>query len=107
MAHFPSLLHAPRFTLFFSDSTVPNQPAGEFWAVLNRLLIICQIIALIFSEIGWPLKFFNRFFPVFGSDFGLGPLGVMQCLCVSVTSFSAILPLTRSRHVDSVLQASH
>jgi hypothetical protein len=66
--------------LFLSYSTVPNQPAGEFWAVLNLLLIIFQVVALILSEIGWPMKFFNRFFPVLGSDFGLGPLGVMQCL---------------------------
>ncbi|KAF8260290.1 hypothetical protein EI94DRAFT_1611600 [Lactarius quietus] len=65
---------------FFSYSTVPNEPAGAFWAVLNRGLIICQVIALILSEIGWPLSFFNRYFPVLGSDFGLGPLGVMQCL---------------------------
>lgn len=28
------------------------------------------------------MSFFNRFFPVLGSDFGLGPLGVMQCLYV-------------------------
>jgi len=73
------------------NSTVPNQPAGEFWAVLNLLLIIFQIVALILSEIGWPLAFFDRFFPVLGSDFGLGPLGVMQCLIGA-----AIL----SHHVD-------
>ena len=34
------------------------------------------------SEFGWPSAFFNRFFPVLGSDFGLGALGVFQCLCV-------------------------
>jgi len=65
---------------YIAYSTVPNEPAGAFWAVLNRGLIICQVIALILSEIGWPLSFFNRYFPVLGSDFGLGPLGVMQCL---------------------------
>ena len=64
----------------FRDSTVPNQAAGEFWAVLNRLLITLQVVALILSEIGWPLAFFNRFFPVLGSEFGLGPLGAMECL---------------------------
>ncbi|KAF8263172.1 hypothetical protein EI94DRAFT_1773017 [Lactarius quietus] len=67
---------------YIAYSTVPNEPAGAFWAVLNRGLIICQVIALILSEIGWPLSFFNRYFPVLGSDFGLGPLGVMQCLYV-------------------------
>ncbi|KAI0299019.1 hypothetical protein B0F90DRAFT_1818345 [Multifurca ochricompacta] len=76
---------------YIADSTVPNQPAGAFWAVLNRLLIIFQVIVLILSEIGWPLSFFNRFFPVLGSDFGLGALGVVQCLIGA-----AIL----SHHVD-------
>jgi len=39
-----------------SNSTVPNQPAGVFWAVLNRLLIIFQTIALIMSELGMMLE---------------------------------------------------
>ena len=51
-----------------------------FWAVVNRLLIIFQIIVLILSEVGWPLAFFDRYFPVLGSDFGLGPLGIFQGL---------------------------
>ena len=59
---------------------MPNQPAGAFWAVLNRLLIIFQAIVLILSEVGWPAAFFNRFFPILGDDFGLGALGVIQCL---------------------------
>ena len=63
-----------------SNSTVPNQPAGVFWAVLNRLLIIGQVFILFLSEIGWPSAFFDRFFPVLGDDFGVGALGVIQCL---------------------------
>lgn len=63
-----------------SNSTVPNQPAGVFWAVLNRLLIIGQVIILFLSEIGWPSAFFHRFFPVLGDEFGVGALGVIQCL---------------------------
>ena len=59
---------------------MPNQPAGAFWAVLNRLLIIFQVVVLIMSEVGWPMAFFNRFFPILGDDFGLGALGVIQCL---------------------------
>jgi len=43
---------------------VPNQPAGVFWAVVNRLLIIFQVIFLVLSEVGWPMSFFDRFFPV-------------------------------------------
>jgi len=65
---------------YISGSTVPNQPAGEFWAILNRLLIIAQTIVLIMSEFGWPSTFFDRFFPVLGQDFGVGALGIMQCL---------------------------
>ncbi|KIP07800.1 hypothetical protein PHLGIDRAFT_19086 [Phlebiopsis gigantea 11061_1 CR5-6] len=65
---------------YIENSTVPNQPAGVFWAVVNRLLIIFQIIVLILSEVGWPLAFFDRFFPVLGSHFGLGPLGIFQGL---------------------------
>ncbi|KAF5392048.1 hypothetical protein D9757_003272 [Collybiopsis confluens] len=76
---------------YIEDSTVPNQPAGIFWAVLNRLLIIGQTVVLIMSELGWPAAFFNRFFPVLGKDFGLGALGIIQCLIGA-----AIL----SHHVD-------
>lgn len=59
---------------------MPNQPAGVFWAVVNRLLIIFQIIVLLLSELGWPSAFFERYFPVLGGNFGLGPLGIFQCL---------------------------
>ncbi|KAJ6512247.1 hypothetical protein C8R47DRAFT_1094255 [Mycena vitilis] len=76
---------------YIVGSTVPNQPAGVFWAVLNRLLIIFQVIVLLLSEVGWPAAFFNRFFPVLGKDFGLGALGIVECLLGA-----AIL----SHHVD-------
>jgi hypothetical protein len=59
---------------------VPNQLAGEFWALLNRLLIIGQIIVLLISELGWFTPFFDKFFPVLGKDFGLGATGLFQCL---------------------------
>ncbi|PCH43105.1 hypothetical protein WOLCODRAFT_138198 [Wolfiporia cocos MD-104 SS10] len=65
---------------YVPNSTVPNQPAGAFWAVLNRLLIMAQSIILILSELGWPAAFFNRYFPVLGDEFGLGALGAIQCL---------------------------
>ncbi|KAF7314247.1 hypothetical protein MKEN_00897200 [Mycena kentingensis (nom. inval.)] len=77
---------------YIINSTVPNQPAGVFWAVLNRLLIIFQVIVLLLSEFGWPSAFFSRFFPILGKEFGLGPLGIIQCLLGA-----AIL----SHHVDS------
>lgn len=82
-------LVANEFT--FRGSTVPNQPAGVFWAVVNRLLIIFQVIILILSEVGWPAAFFDRYFPVLGRAFGLGPIGIFQCLLGA-----AIL----SHHVD-------
>jgi hypothetical protein len=65
---------------FFRSSTVPNQPAGVFWAVLNRLFIAFQLVFLFLSEVSWPMAFFDRFFPVLGSEFGLGALGVFQTL---------------------------
>ena len=58
---------------------MPNQPAGVFWAVTNRLMILFQVIILFLSEIGWPYKFFDKFFPVLGSNFGLGASGLFQC----------------------------
>ncbi|TFK24861.1 hypothetical protein FA15DRAFT_669065 [Coprinopsis marcescibilis] len=65
---------------YMSGSTVPNQPAGPFWAVLNRLLIIAQTVILVMSEIGFPSQFFTKYFPVLGREFGLGALGVIQML---------------------------
>jgi len=63
---------------YIEGSTVPNQPAGVFWAVVASLLIIFQSIFLLLSEFCWPMKFFDRYFPVLGSNFGLGPLGIFQ-----------------------------
>ncbi|KIO18869.1 hypothetical protein M407DRAFT_31457, partial [Tulasnella calospora MUT 4182] len=59
-------------------STVPNQAAGAFWAVLNRLFIITTSVILVLSEIGWPTSFFRNFLPVLGPDFGVGILGAVQ-----------------------------
>lgn len=67
-------------TTEFRNSTVPNQTGGVFWAVVNQLLIITQVIILILSECSWPMSAFDRFFPVLGTAFGLGPLGVFECL---------------------------
>jgi len=77
---------------YILGSTVPNQPAGAFWAVLNRLFLIFQTIVLILSELGFPSKFFTRYFPVLGKDFGVGALGLIQMLIGA-----AIL----SHHVDT------
>jgi len=77
---------------YIEGTTVPNQPAGVFWAVVNRLLILGECIFLILSEVGFPMKFFDRFFPVLGTNFGVGALGVFQCLIGA-----AVL----SHHVDT------
>ncbi|KIM62037.1 hypothetical protein SCLCIDRAFT_1215375 [Scleroderma citrinum Foug A] len=76
---------------YIENSTVPNQLGGVFWAIVNRLLIIFQVIILIMSEVGWPASFFDRFFPVLGTGFGLGALGIFQGLIGA-----AVL----SQHVD-------
>jgi hypothetical protein len=80
---------------FFRNSTVPNQPAGVFWAVLNRLFIAFQLVFLFLSEISWPIAFFDRFFPVLGSEFGLGALGVFQTLYVSLFLYPCLPQLER------------
>ena len=76
----PSFRSSLLTTMESRDSTVPNQAGGIFWAVVNQLLIITQVIILILSECGWPMSAFDRFFPVLGTGFGLGPLGVFECL---------------------------
>jgi len=63
---------------YASGSTVPNQPGGPFFAVLNRLFIIFQTVVLVMAELGYPSDMFDRFFPVLGSEFGVGALGLFQ-----------------------------
>lgn len=65
---------------YIANSTVPNQPAGAALSVMNRLLIIAQVILISLSELGWPQRLFDRLFPILGRDFGLGALGIMQLL---------------------------
>jgi len=76
---------------YYADSTVPNQSAGVFWAVINRLFILGMTILMILSEIGWPEKVFSNYMPVLGPDFGVGVLGGVQW----ITSASIL-----SHHVD-------
>lgn len=59
-------------------STVPNQIGGPFFAVLNRLFIIFQTVVLIMAELEYPSAMFDRIFPVLGSEFGVGALGLFQ-----------------------------
>jgi len=59
-------------------STVPNQPGGPFFAVLNWLFIICQTVVLIMAELEYPSEMFDRFFPVLGGEFGVGALGLFE-----------------------------
>jgi len=78
-----SILDGNNTTIVIDDdyalgSTVPNQPGGPFFAVLNWLFIIFQTIVLIMAELEFPSDIFDRFFPVLGSEFGLGALGLFQ-----------------------------
>jgi len=82
---------------YLEGSTVPNQAAGPFWAIVNRLLIIFQVIVLFLSEVGWPDRFFVAWFPVLGRDFGTGALGVFECLLGA-----AVL----SHHVETFAEVS-
>jgi len=91
------LIHNMTDCDYIEGSTVPNQPAGPFWAIVNRLLIIFQVIVLIFSEIGWPDRFFVAYFPVLGRDFGMGALGIFECLLGA-----AVL----SHHVETFAEVS-
>ena len=63
---------------YFEDSTVPLQPAGVFFAIINRLFIIGQCIILVLAELGFPQSFFINFLPVLGPGHGVGILGAMQ-----------------------------
>lgn len=65
---------------YIQGSSVPNQIGGLIRTDLASLSIIFQIIILTLSEIGWPIHLFDRYFPVLGPDFGLGVLGIFQCL---------------------------
>lgn len=76
---------------YVPNSTIPNEPAGAAFGVINRLLIITQVLILVMSEFGWPAVFFDKYFPVLGKSFGVGALGIIQCLLGA-----AIL----SHHVD-------
>jgi hypothetical protein len=73
----------------FRNSTVPQQPAGAFWAIVNHGLVMFQLVVLFIAEIGleWTTKKFNIYFPVLGDGFGLGPLGIFQALYVSLFIF--------------------
>ncbi|GJE92900.1 hypothetical protein PsYK624_090580 [Phanerochaete sordida] len=65
---------------YIENSTVPNQPAGATWAMINWMLVLWQVVVCLLSEVGWPQALFTHFFPVLGREFGLGALGVVQCL---------------------------
>lgn len=65
---------------YFEGSTVPLQPGGVFFAILNRIFIVGQCIVLVLAELGWPQAFFVNYLPVLGPEYGVGILGAMQVL---------------------------
>ncbi|KZT37703.1 hypothetical protein SISSUDRAFT_987318 [Sistotremastrum suecicum HHB10207 ss-3] len=73
-------MSTPQSFDYIPGSTVPNQSAGVFWAVMNRLLILFECLFLALAEFDWPIQFFDAYFPVLGSGFGVGSMGIFQCL---------------------------
>ncbi|CAE6442430.1 unnamed protein product [Rhizoctonia solani] len=69
---------------YIPSSTVPLQPGGPFFAILSRLLVICQCLLIILSELGWPRDLFTKFLPILGPENGVGILGTMQVLLGAV-----------------------
>lgn len=65
---------------YINGSTVPNQPGGDIWAVVNRLFILIQVILCAFSEFGWPDRLFEKILPILSSEFGVGPIGLLEIL---------------------------
>ncbi|KAI0748654.1 hypothetical protein C8Q80DRAFT_1121026 [Daedaleopsis nitida] len=63
---------------YIDGSTVPNQPAGAFWAVLHRLLVLVQLPLLLLSELARLPALFRTYLPVLGPDAGLAPLGACE-----------------------------
>ncbi|EJU00295.1 hypothetical protein DACRYDRAFT_23234 [Dacryopinax primogenitus] len=76
---------------YLEYSTVPNQPAGAFWAILNRLFILFQCLILLWSELGFYEHILKEYMPILGPDFGVWTLGAMQCMISAVVL---------SHHVD-------
>ncbi|KAH7335699.1 hypothetical protein B0J17DRAFT_667402 [Rhizoctonia solani] len=70
---------------YIPSSTVPLQPGGPFFAILSRLLVVCQCPILILAEIGWPKQFFAKCLPVLSSKHGVGILGTIQVLLSTLT----------------------
>lgn len=61
------------------------------------------------SEISWPMKFFDRYFPVLGSEFGLGALGIFQCLCALLHYFhlSSLITHVNSYRISTQILSHH
>ncbi|KAA1469231.1 hypothetical protein DENSPDRAFT_593393 [Dentipellis sp. KUC8613] len=60
------------------NPATPDPVASLIAGLLNGMLVSFAAGALLFSEIEWPMKFWDTFFPVLGSGHGLGPLGIFQ-----------------------------
>ncbi|KAJ7201393.1 hypothetical protein GGX14DRAFT_656699 [Mycena pura] len=59
---------------YIEYSTVPNQPAGVFWAVVASLPSFSKSFFFVLSELSWPMVFFDCSF------LALGALGIFQAL---------------------------
>ncbi|KAJ9109203.1 hypothetical protein QFC21_000532 [Naganishia friedmannii] len=72
---------------YFEYTSVPDQPGGIFWAILNRTFILMVIVLLLPTELVIPVKKLTQFYidyiPIISPAHGLGILGVIQCWIAS------------------------
>ncbi|KDN37142.1 hypothetical protein RSAG8_10351, partial [Rhizoctonia solani AG-8 WAC10335] len=69
---------------YIPSSTVPFQPGGPFFAILSRLLIVCQCLILILAELKWPKGLFTKFLPILGPRYSVGIPGTSQVMYVTL-----------------------
>ncbi|KAJ9100103.1 hypothetical protein QFC19_005783 [Naganishia cerealis] len=85
---------------YFEYSSVPDQPGGIFWAILNRTFILIVVLILLPTELVIPAKKLTQFYidyiPIISPAHGLGILGVIQCWIAS-TALSKT-PQTKAAH---------
>ncbi|GHJ85335.1 hypothetical protein NliqN6_1737 [Naganishia liquefaciens] len=89
---------------YFELTSVPDQPGGIFWAILNRTFIIIVIFILLPTELIIPVKRLTQFYldyiPVISPSHGLGILGVVQCWIAStvLSKYVQRTPQTKAAH---------
>ena len=79
--HLTRFTHIPRASLLTPHpGTAPSRANGRDRPGCNQSVIITRVTILAFSEMDLFPQLFDKFFPVVGPEFRLGPLGIFQCL---------------------------